>query len=157
MIELQNISVIEKNKIIIDKLSHTFKTGSCTAIIGANGAGKSCLIKTIIGQIQHTTGRIVKPNQIGYCPDKMQLYPHLSIQQLQNRGNTNQQRTNILDLKNYAHTPYRQLSQGNQQKVHIIQSLLTDASTYIWDEPTQHLDPQSRYHVHDIMQTLKEQ
>lgn len=60
-------------------------------------------------------------------------------------------------MNTYKDIPMHKLSQGNKQKANILNSLCHDPSIYIRDEPTQHLDPESRYAVHQIMQDKKNQ
>lgn len=165
MLTIQNLSIIHAKKVILRNISHHFPTGSCTAIIGNNGAGKTSLLKAIIGQVKPTTWQITKhAKHIGYCPDSMVWYEQLTAQELRSMTqNITKYKHNIdheiqmLQFNTYKDTPIYQLSQWNKQKVNILNSLCHNPNIYIRDEPTQHLDPESRYAVHHIMQQLRQQ
>lgn len=165
MLSLQNISIIYGWQIILQGISHNFSAGSCTAIIGNNGAGKTSLIKAIVGQIQINKGHITVPTKhIGYCPDNISGYENLTPQQrrtmtqkITQKKYTIDQEVHLLHMEKYKDMPMHKLSQGNKQKANILNSMCHDPSIYIRDEPTQHLDPESRYAVHHIIQDKKNQ
>lgn len=46
-------------KVVLDKFSHTFKPGSCTAIMGETGIGKSTLLRLILGLLKPQQGEII--------------------------------------------------------------------------------------------------
>jgi len=165
MLKIQNISLIYEGKPILQSISHNFLPWSCTAIIGNNGTGKTSLIKTIIGQIQITKWHIsLTTDHIGYCPDTISGYEKLTPQE---RRTMTQKITNtkynideeiqMLDISKYKNVPIYKLSQWNKQKANILNSLCHNPSIYIRDEPTQHLDPESRHAVHQIIQKKKNQ
>lgn len=163
MLSIQDISIIHEGKPILQSISHKFPKWSCTAIIGNNGAWKTSLIKAIIGQIQITKWQInMTEKHIGYCPDIVSGYEKLTPQErrtmtqkiTKNNRNINQE-IQMLGIDKYKNTPLYKLSQWNRQKANIINSLCHDPSIYIRDEPTQHLDPESRHAVHQIMQNKK--
>ena len=49
MISIQNLTVKVDNKIILDKISTTFRKNKIYAVMGVNGSGKSTLVRTIMG------------------------------------------------------------------------------------------------------------
>lgn len=165
MLSIQNISIIHGWKAILQSISHNFPTWSCTAIIGNNGAGKTSLIKAIIGQIKITRWHInLHTDLIGYCPDTISGYENLTpqerrtmTQKITKKNQNIDQEIDILRMNTYKYTPIYKLSQWNRQKANIINSLCHNPSIYIRDEPTQHLDPEGRYAVHQIMQDKKNQ
>lgn len=58
MIEVKNISIQRDKKIVVSDFSLTAKSGKITALIGANGSGKSSLIAAIAGDLPITSGSI---------------------------------------------------------------------------------------------------
>ncbi len=58
MIEVKNISIQRYKKIVVSDFSLTAKSGKITALIGANGSGKSSLIAAIAGDLPITSGSI---------------------------------------------------------------------------------------------------
>lgn len=57
-ISLKEVTIRIKDRIILPKTSWEIKTGEQWAILGANGAGKSSLVKALIGDLPHIHGKI---------------------------------------------------------------------------------------------------
>ena len=55
-----------RSKTVLDRVSVTFPSGVCVAVLGRNGAGKSTLLSMISGGIAPTAGRILTDGQISY-------------------------------------------------------------------------------------------
>lgn len=51
MIDIQKLYITKDQKTIIHSASHNFPSKKSTVIIGENGAGKTCLLHTITGNI----------------------------------------------------------------------------------------------------------
>ena len=58
MIEFQHISKAFEGKTVLDGVSGKFDQGKVNLVIGASGAGKSVLIKCIVGLIHPEQGRV---------------------------------------------------------------------------------------------------
>ena len=168
MITIDSISITKERKKILDSISYVVKKNSCTAIIGTNGAGKTCLLQTIIGQIQADRWSVhIDTDSIGYCPDIPGINPYLTIQEQRSltqriakksrAKEQQQQRIHTLELNNQLKIPIKNLSQGNKQKVSIINSIIHNPDCIIRDEPTQHLDPHARQTIHALMIQLKQE
>ena len=56
LIEMKNLIIRKKDKIILDSISFNIKEGENITIIGPNGSGKSSIIKTIIGDYRPIAG-----------------------------------------------------------------------------------------------------
>jgi ABC-2 type transport system ATP-binding protein len=157
MIELNHVCVMHWKKTILEHISHTFKTWTCTAIIGDNWAGKSCLIKTIIGQIKATKWSIKRPDHISYTADHLAMPSKITLHYLTQNHKQTKDLIKKLWLSPYYNTEYWTLSQGNKQKIHLIYSIIQKSPVIIRDEPTQHLDPNTRHTIHNIIKELKSQ
>lgn len=163
MLSIKDISLIHGWQTILQSISHDFLPWSCTAIIGNNGAGKTSLIKVVIGQIKATTWHLYIPNtHIGYCPDSISGYEKLTpqerrtmTQKITGRKHNIDKEIQLLHMDKYKDVLIDKLSQWNKQKASILNNLCYDPSIYIRDEPTQHLDPESRHAVHTIIQKKK--
>jgi len=77
MITLQNLVLGYQGQRIATPVSGTFQTGSLTAIIGANGTGKSTLLKTIAGLLPPVAGHLAFATEprprIAYLPQQSEL------------------------------------------------------------------------------------
>ncbi|NDL65026.1 metal ABC transporter ATP-binding protein [Acerihabitans arboris] len=77
MITLTQLSIGYQGHAVIDALNGTFEAGSLTAVIGANGTGKSTLLKTIAGLLPAVGGTLSfaagrKP-RVAYLPQQAEL------------------------------------------------------------------------------------
>ena len=63
MLKLNNITYIDKDKIILNNITYNFEKGKCYCITGPNGSGKSTLCKTIMGINKTSNGNIIFNNQ----------------------------------------------------------------------------------------------
>ena len=63
MLEVKNLKTGYGKKLIVDNLSLRVKQGEIVALIGHNGAGKSTIVKSIIGVLPIWSGNIFFENQ----------------------------------------------------------------------------------------------
>ena len=64
MITVSNVSLQFSDRKLFDNVNLKFTPGNCYGVIGANGAGKSTILKILSGVIQPTTGDIIlDPNE----------------------------------------------------------------------------------------------
>jgi iron(III) transport system ATP-binding protein len=146
-------------------------SGEVVALLGPSGSGKSTLLHAVAG-FHHPDGGEIWLN--GRCvagPDHAEpperrdvavvfqnyaLWPHLSAVDtvaypMRRRGlgrdQARREAMAILDRLDVAHLAARrpsELSGGEQQRVGLARALARDASTYLFDEPTAHLDTHVR-------------
>lgn len=90
MLELQNINASYGQAQVLLNVSLTVKSGNLLLIRGLNGAGKSSLLKTIMGLMPQSTGQIywqgdalhaLTPHErsqkgLGYVPEDRRLFRH---------------------------------------------------------------------------------
>ncbi|WP_322908985.1 ABC-F family ATP-binding cassette domain-containing protein [Mycoplasmopsis felis] len=60
MLEVQNLSKIFSDKKLFENVNLKFTEGNTYGVIGANGAGKSTFLKIIAGEIESSSGQIIK-------------------------------------------------------------------------------------------------
>jgi ABC-2 type transport system ATP-binding protein len=137
--------------------------GSVLGLIGKNGAGKSTLIKCLLGFLRLDAGQASifddaswnlsgeTKQRIGYVPQTMNGFRWMSVAtMLEYTGafysRWNQAKVNSLlsewDLDPWARIA--RLSEGERQKLSIIQALGHEPDLFIFDEPVASLDPSAR-------------
>ena len=134
--------------------------GEVYGFLGANGAGKSTTIRTLLNFIQPTGGQAyilgkdsvrdsvdIKHN-IGYLAGDVALYDKLTGEQfltymaeLHPLENQAYAQALVHDFEAELRKPLGTLSKGNRQKIGIIQALMHEPAMLILDEPTSGLDP----------------
>ena len=58
MIRAENIKKSFGDAEVLKGISHTFETGKCNLIIGRSGAGKTVMLKILVGLFQPTSGKV---------------------------------------------------------------------------------------------------
>ncbi len=164
MLRVSGLTKAYGDKTILQDVSFNVPTGSITAFVGANGAGKTTVMKSILGftpfkgEIYVDDEPVVfsKTNPaIGYLPDVPALYPFYTARQyLQFCQPQDQARVEeLLERVGLAQTTQKigTYSRGMRQRLGMAQALLHRPKLLICDEPTSALDPQGRA---DILQIL---
>ncbi|MGD6803445.1 ABC transporter ATP-binding protein [Rossellomorea aquimaris] len=159
---------------VLHNLDLTIYEGEWLAIVGANGTGKSTLLKVIGGILksQHGwmkfNGKKVKkrfPEQVSYLPQNPKVFfiqdtikkefDHIAEQH--GLAHAEERIQDLLEKLNIRHLQDRHpydLSGGELQKAALIGSLLADPKILLIDEPTKGLDPQSKKAFGEIMSVL---
>lgn len=166
-----------KGQPTLDQLQLAVPRGSIYGFLGANGAGKSTTIRTILGLLKPQSGRIrilgkdlhrhrleVLGN-IGSLIEAPSIYKHLSGYDSLRIACTylNVPKTRIdevLELVNLSaskHKISKQYSTGMKQRLGLAMALLTDPELLILDEPTSGLDPTGIIEIRTILQNLHAQ
>lgn len=149
--------------------------GEIYGFLGHNGAGKSTIIKSIVGIQPITSGKIevcgydvdtqgvMAKKQIGYVPDHYALYEKLTGREYINyiadlyevskedRDKAIEKYVNLFELKDSFDNQIKTYSHGMKQKIAIISALVHNPRVWILDEPLTGLDPQSIFQVKECM------
>lgn len=154
----------------VDDVTLRIEKGEIYGFIGPNGAGKSTTIRTIMGLINKTNGKIklfgkeldkddleLKEN-IGYLPSEINLYDDMTIKQILDyhasfykKDLTKRRKELVKLLKVDEHKKIEDLSLGNLKKVGIILALMHEPKLLILDEATSGLDPIMQNIFHEIL------
>ena len=72
MLQINNLSYAIGERILIDKINLSISPGQRIALVGANGTGKTTLLRLITGELQPENGQMMKPADydIGYLPQE---------------------------------------------------------------------------------------
>lgn len=139
------------NKPLVRKISLFVRRGQKIAIVGANGLGKSTLLKSIIGQIPFVSGSMTVGHNVNmsyYAQDQFE-YLDLNKTVLENVMDININVTinaarkvlgSFLFRSDDVHKHVKVLSGGEKSRLSLACLLLKDANFLLLDEPTNHLD-----------------
>ena len=149
--------------------------GKIYGFLGKNGAGKSTIIKSIVGMHTFDGGEIKAcgfdvvyqeveaKSCIGFVPDHYALYESLTGRQyinyiadlydvsLEDRNTRLDELLNKLELKDKFDKQIRTYSHGMKQKLTIIGALIHNPKIWILDEPMTGVDPNSIYQIKECM------
>ncbi|WP_038037009.1 ABC transporter ATP-binding protein [Thermopetrobacter sp. TC1] len=171
MIELKNVVKTFRRTRVLDGLSLTINDGDRIALIGSNGAGKTTMIRCILGEYVHEGDVLV--NGLSPRRDRIAVLRHVAfVPQMPPPlrmpvrdlvafaarlcGTTQARIGEIaarmgLDIEEVARRPFLKLSGGQKQKLLIAIAMGRDADILIMDEPTANLDPAARQILFDLL------
>lgn len=184
MLEIKDIRVSYDKVEVIKGVSFEIGQGEVVVIIGANGAGKTTIMKTITGLMKPTSGSIMFKEQditrfsaekivasgITMCPEGRQVFSQHSTYQnlilgaylLRNNRKLVQERIEQM----YQHFPIlkeRQnqlagtLSGGEQQMLSIARAMMINPDVLLLDEPSAGLAPIYVKSIFEMIKQLSEQ
>lgn len=175
ILSIEEVNVHYGSSHVVQGVSLRLEKG-LLAIVGRNGMGKTTLIKSIMGLVQVSSGKILfcgeditnsKPYEValrgvGYVPQGRELFPSLSVDehlQLAKReagdGKWDSKRVYGLFpiLKKFSNKGAMLLSGGQQQMLAIGRALVANPSLLLMDEPSEGLDP---IVLETLLETCKE-
>jgi Cu-processing system ATP-binding protein len=159
VIDVVGVSKRFRRVIAVDQVSFGVKAGRITAILGPNAAGKSTIIKTMLGLVRPDTGHITIDGtavngapeyrtRLGYMPQSACFPDNLTgrevmamLQDLRAGSPVDLELFDELGLTPELDRPVRTLSGGTRQKLNAAVAFLFRPSVLILDEPTAGLDP----------------
>ncbi len=166
-IEVSNLYKSFGKKEVLKDVNLKITNEKYNFIVGGNGLGKSTLVKCLNGIINYEGYINNKTYNISYCPDKVNLPDYITLYNfLYLLGKTNKipikDLTSRLEaliekfkISEYKNTPIIKLSKGTRQKILIIQCLLKESDVYIFDEPLNGLDENTKNVFIDEIKKLK--
>ncbi|MGK5067151.1 ABC transporter ATP-binding protein uup [compost metagenome] len=152
--DLENVSKIYGDKVIVKDFSATILRGDKVGLIGANGAGKTTLLKMILGEEQSDTGtiRLGTKLQVAYFDQmRTQLNEEANLMETIAPGSDwveiNGQRRHVMTYLNdflfapeRARSPVKSLSGGERNRLLLARLFAKPANVLVLDEPTNDLD-----------------
>ena len=151
------------NKTILEDVSLNLNRGHIIGLVGANGAGKTSLMKVILGysSYQEGTFRIIenkdKKSNVGALIENPGIYPFMSgydnLKLLNETKNTHDIDTIVsqLNMDDYIHNKAKTYSLGMKQKLGIAIAFLNQPQLIILDEPMNGLDPKAVRDVRELI------
>ena len=179
MIEIKNVSkTYNGKKKVLKNISFKIESGEIFAFIGHNGAGKTTMIKCIMGILDFEEGDILVDNKsikeepleckriMAYVPDNPDLYENMKAIDFINficdmyevpenirRENTTKY-AKMFEIEDKLNDDISSFSHGMKQKVALIAALAHNPKVLIMDEPFVGLDPKAVYDMKEIMRDM---
>lgn len=158
-IETKNLTLSIKNKLLLDNISINVAKGCIYGLIGANGSGKSTILKSILGLVPSLNSKVFI-NDIRICDNKNvllkigslierpSLYEHLTAYDnlkiyhtiLGLKNNSIKIALDLVGLTDHQYKKVKFFSLGMKQRLGIAIATLSDPEIYILDEPYNGLD-----------------
>ena len=182
MLEIDNIRVHYGKVEAIKGVSLRVAEGEIVALLGANGAGKTTILRTISGLMRPTSGEIwfsstridgrkaaaIVKMGIGHVPEARHVFPYLSVEDNLTLGAyvRKDKEAIRLDLEElFVHFPILKsrrkqtagsLSGGEQQMLAISRALMCKPKLLLMDEPTVGVSPVMEEEIANVVRMIND-
>ena len=179
MIEIKNVSkTYNGKKKVLKNISFKIEGGEIFAFIGHNGAGKTTMIKCIMGILDFEEGDILVDNKsikeepleckriMAYVADNPDLYENMKAIDFINficdmyevsediRRENTLKYAKMFEIEDKLNDDISSFSHGMKQKIALIAALAHNPKVLIMDEPFVGLDPKAVYDMKEIMRNM---
>jgi len=185
MIKFQNVTKIYPPNIkVLDNISFEIKLGEFVSIVGKSGAGKTTLVRLLLGLEKPTSGQILfnetnilhtnrsqlqeLRQKIGVVYQDYKLLNHKTVYEniayvMAVKGEKDEkikkevnQILEITGLSGKANNFPNELSGGEQQRLAVGRAIVNQPDVIVADEPTGNLDPYNTYEVISLLNKFHE-
>lgn len=150
-------------------ISFSVEQGNYLCIVGANGSGKTTIVKAILGLLDIKAGKLIcDKKNTGYLPQKSNIQRDFpaSVKEVILSGFSNKlfygkkekeevlKQIKSLGLESIENKSFSELSGGQQQRVLLARSLCAAKKLLVLDEPVTGLDPVVTDEFYSIIRSL---
>lgn len=186
MINTDNLSIGYDDKLIVENLNLKIKKGKITALVGANGSGKSTILKGMARLLKpkngvvYLNGKAISEQKTSEIAKQLAVLPQnptapegLTVAELVAYGRFPHQKglgtlkkkdkemiawaVDITGMRKFANRAVDHLSGGQRQKAWIAMALAQDAEVMFLDEPTTFLDMAHQIEVLQLLEKLNKE
>ena len=182
LVSVENLHTYYGKSHILDGVSLHVGSGEVVGLLGRNGVGKSTTLKTIIGLVRPSQGKVLLAGHsitglpshklarlgIGYVPEDRRIFRLLTVMEnlrtgLDRHGMSEERKKELLDkvfayfpvLAERRHQAGGTLSGGEQQMLAIARAMMLEPKIILLDEPTEGLMPRMVSQIRDIIGVLR--
>lgn len=162
-LQLQSISFAFGSRQVLRGIDLAVQPGEIFGLLGANGSGKTSLLRLIAGALLPDSGTLSLTGSTGYVSQKFGLYEDLRVEEnltfsARCYGLNGSALRQAVDnsLERFGLTPHRrrrtsELSHGWKQRIALAAALCHQPRVLILDEATAGLDTSSRLHLWQLL------
>lgn len=173
-LEVKDLHKAFGDKEVLHGVSFAVESGKALGLLGRNGAGKTTTIRILMDVFHADSGEVLlddrkfvpSAHRIGYLPEERGLYPKRTVMDqmvylaaLRGMGSREAKESagrwlKRLEVAEYETKKLETLSKGNQQKVQLAATLVSNPGIVILDEPFSGLDPVNAQILKDVVNEL---
>ena len=139
---------------VIDDFSCQFETG-WTGIVGANGCGKTTLLKLIAGELEPDSGQLCLPSRVIYCEQRTDHLPASFHELMEDYSKEAFRIRDDLGIREEWGERWNTLSHGERKRIQLASALFQQPDILAVDEPTNHLDQPTRRMLLNALRTYR--
>ena len=185
-LHVEDVSFAYNSRPVVDRISTTISTGECVFLLGANGTGKSTLMRLMAGELRSRDGQILIEDEngvtpidrqspdIAYLPQDVQDPPFLTVREVVSLARFNPRRSlgwrltesdsalvddviRQCDMRELSSRQFSRLSGGEKQRAWLAFCLAQQRPFIFLDESLRRLDYHSRNSFADMLDGLSSQ
>jgi branched-chain amino acid transport system ATP-binding protein len=181
LVQVEDLHTYYGKSHILHGVSLHVGRGEVVGLLGRNGVGKSTTLKSIVGLVNASEGRVLYQGQpittvpahklarigIAYVPEDRRIFRYLTVMEnlrtgFDRTGVTAEKRETLIE-KAFSYFPRLAerraqaggtLSGGEQQMLAIARAMMLEPRIILLDEPTEGLMPRMVSQIHQIIDTL---
>jgi ABC-type cobalamin/Fe3+-siderophores transport system ATPase subunit len=186
ILELTAVGFRYAERSVFEHMSFVLQEGSCTALIGPNGVGKTTLLRVAAGTLIATSGRVLLQGQspaamslkqrsrlVALVPQQLDVPFDFTVEQIVEQGRSPylgllrgmmpedrravDRALNLADVSDLRFRIFNELSGGERQRVKIALGLAQEPRLLLLDEPTQNLDIGRQVALIDLLHYLRDE
>ncbi|MGG5340911.1 Lsa family ABC-F type ribosomal protection protein [Enterococcus sp. AZ192] len=162
LLTVEHLALSYQGEPLFQPVSFTLSQGDRLALTGANGSGKSSIIRLLLNQFEgESSGEINRPEKlnISYVRQNYEDNQGTLTEFSEAQGLNYQEFLNNLHKlgmeRDVFHNRIEQMSMGQRKKVELAKSLAMPAEFYIWDEPLNYLDVFNQEQLEQLILSVK--
>jgi zinc transport system ATP-binding protein len=149
LVKVENLSISYGAKTVLSQVSLSIEPGEIVTIVGPNGSGKTSLLRSIIGAVKPSQGRVTQRSdlRVGYVPQRLHIDPTLPMTVARFLRLPTRVAPEAIDealaqagVPDLAAAQMSRLSGGQFQRVLLARALIDKPHLLLLDEATQGLD-----------------
>ncbi|WP_373987392.1 urea ABC transporter ATP-binding subunit UrtE [Duganella sp. BuS-21] len=181
MLQVEKINQYYGSSHTLRGVSLELEKGTCMALLGRNGVGKTTLLKCLMGVLPVSAGSVrlegrditkLAPHQraragIAYVPQGREIFARLTVEEnlLMGLATHSGKKAHLIKgevyelfpvLKEMLHRRGGDLSGGQQQQLAIARALLAEPKLIILDEPTEGIQPSIIKDIGNVIRLLRQ-
>jgi ABC-type cobalamin/Fe3+-siderophores transport system ATPase subunit len=186
LLRLSGVHFAYQGHSVLRQATFDLEEGTCVALIGTNGVGKTTLLRIAAGALRPVSGSISlrgRPMEtiplkeiartIALVPQQLELPFDFTVQQVVEQGRTPyigmlrgpgredrvavDRALDLADVSSLRHRIFNELSGGERQRVKIALGLAQQPRLLLLDEPTQNLDIGRQVELIDLLHFLRQE
>ena len=180
-VNVENLYVEIEGKTILEDINLKIYRGEIVAVVGPNGGGKTTFLKTLLGLINPTRGRVeifgkppkeaVKKHLVGYLPQRVNFKRESCLSALDvvllglwykdlPKGEKVKRALQTMERFGVGHLTgerFSNLSGGQQQRVNLARAVVGEPKLLLLDEPTTGIDFPGQQSFYELIKALRDE